>query len=286
VIDRLAEARGLLDAIAARERADPDIDPNRTTRWWLRADVAPTAVVLLHGLTNSPPQYDLLAPQLHARGHVVIVPRMPYHGYHDRMTDAIARLRADQLQEAALEAVVIAAMCGRRVVVLGISSGATLAGWLAARTHVDSAIAVAPFCGLRELRGELNDALGMLLRVAPNVFGWWDPRRKEDQPPPHGYPRYATRALGESLLISSCISAEPRTAGDHGRRAILVVNEHDPVVNNAHAARRFAELEDCGVACERVVLHGLPHIHDIVEPAIPQARTDLVYPKLIELVES
>jgi alpha-beta hydrolase superfamily lysophospholipase len=286
VHDRLAEARALLDAIAARERADPEIDPSRTTRAWLHDDVAPAAVVLLHGLTNSPPQYDLLAPQLHQRGHAVIVPRMPYHGYRDRMTDAIERVRARHLQETALEAVVIAALCGARVVVLGISSGATLAGWLAARTYLDTAIAVAPFCGLRELRGAMNDALGALLRTAPNVFGWWDPRVREGQPPPHGYPRFATRALGAALLISTRIAGDPRTAGQHGRRAILVVNEHDPVVNNAHAARRFEALRGCGIALEQVVLPGLPHVHDIIEPAIPQARTDLVYPRLVELIES
>ncbi len=31
------------------------------------------------------------------------------------------------------------------------------------------------------------------------------------------------------------------------------------------------------------MLDGLPPIHDIIEPAIPQAQTELVYPQLIEL---
>jgi len=280
--ERIAEARARLAAIVARERADPQIEHG--TRWWLRDEVAPTAVVLLHGLTNSPPQYDRLAPELHARGHAVIVPRMPYHGYRDRMTGAIADMRATDLEAAALEAVVIGALCGERVVVAGISIGATLAGWLATRTRIDLGIAIAPFCGLRELRAGMNDALGALLRAAPNAFGWWDPRSKEAQPPAHGYPRFATRALGESLRISTDIDRAAN--GAHGRRTVLVVNDNDPVVNNAHAARRFATVRAYGVGFERVVLHGLPKIHDIVEPAIPQARTELVYPKLIELIES
>ena len=281
---RLAKARALLEEIVAQERADPEIEPRYGTRWWIGEDVAPTAVVLLHGLTNSPPQYDLLAPQLHARGHAVIVPRMPYHGYRDRMTDAIAKMSAAELESASLQAVIIAAMCGRRVVVAGISVGATLAGWLAARTWIDTGIAIAPFCGLRELPGAANDALGAILRAAPNRFGWWDPRSKEDQPPVHGYPRYSTRALGESLRISTELSAA--SGEPHGRRAVLVVNAHEPVVNNAHAARRFRSLRALGVTVEQVVLQGLPDIHDIVEPAIPQARTDLVYPRLIEIIES
>ncbi|GAC1618279.1 MAG: hypothetical protein NVS4B13_11070 [Candidatus Elarobacter sp.] len=282
--DRIQKARALLDAVVARERADPRIHPDHGTRWWLGDRVAPTVVVLLHGLTNSPPQYDRLAPELHARGHAVVVPLLPRHGYRDRMTSATAQLRATELEVAALRAVALGALCGERVVVAGISIGAALAGWLAARTRIDLALGIAPFCGLRELRAGMNDALGALLRTAPNMFGWWDPRVKEAQPPAHGYPRFATRALGESLRIST--EMERTSPQAHARRALVVVNERDPVVNNAHAYRRFATLRRHGVEVERVVLYGLPSMHDIIEPAVPQARTELVYPKLIELIES
>jgi pimeloyl-ACP methyl ester carboxylesterase len=281
--DRIAQARARLDAILARERADTRIA--HRTRWWVADHVAPTAVVLLHGLTNSPPQYDALAPLLHARGHAVIVPRFPMHGYRDRMTDALAALRATDLEATALEAVAIAALCGQRVVVMGISIGATLAGWLAARTRIDTGIAFAPFCGLRELYGGVNDALGAVLRTLPNAFGWWDPRVKEKQPPSHGYPRFATRALGESLRLSTDIGRAPRGSAPHGRRAVLVLHTNDPVVNNAHAHRRFATLREFGVDYQRVVLQGLPEMHDVIEP-LPQAHTDLVYPALIDLIET
>jgi pimeloyl-ACP methyl ester carboxylesterase len=278
---RIARARARLDAVLARERADARIA--HSTRWWLGDDVAPTAVVLLHGLTNSPPQYDALAPLLHARGHAVIVPRLPLHGYRDRMTDALGALRATDLEAAALEAVVTGALCGERVVVAGISTGATLAGWLAARTRIDTGIAFAPFCGLHELYGGLNVALGSVLRTLPNAFGWWDPRMKEQQPPSHGYPRFATRALGESLLISTGIDRAPHAA--HARRAVLVLNANDPVINNAHAHRRFSTLRAYGVDYERVVLAGLPKMHDVIEP-LPEAHTELVYPALIDLIET
>ena len=267
----------------AAERADPKVA--HYTRWWVGDEVAPTAVVLLHGLTNSPPQYDALAPLLHARGHAVIVPRLPLHGYRDRMTDALAALRATDLEAAALEAVAIAALCGDRVVVAGISIGATLAGWLAARTRIDTGIAFAPFCGLHELYGGLNDSLGRVLRTLPNAFGWWDPRVKEKQPPEHGYPRFATRALGESLRLSTDLDRAPHAGAPHGRRAVLVLNANDPVINNAHAHRRFSKLRGYGVDYQRVVLEGLPEMHDVVEP-LPQAHTELVYPALIALIEA
>ena len=280
--DGVAQARAQLEAIAAEERADPKIAHD--TRWWLGDDVAPVAVVLLHGVTNSPPQYDRFAPQLHARGHAVIVPRFPYHGYRDRMTTEIGRMRAEDFQSTALRAVALAALCGRRVVVAGISVAGTLAGWLAARTGIDLALAIAPYCGLRTVPGAANDALGALLRAAPNAFLWWDPRNKKNQPPEHGYPRFSTRVLGECLSISTTMGDAP--PGPHARRAVLVLNDREPAVNNAHAERRFRALRERGVAVERVVLSGLPPIHDIIEPAIPQEQTELVYPPLIDLIEA
>ena len=280
--DRVAQARAQLEALAAEERADPKIAHG--TRWWLGDEVAPTAVVLLHGITNSPPQYDRLAPQLHARGHAVIVPRFPYHGYRDRMTTEIGRMRAQDFESTALRAVALAALCGRRVVVAGISVAGTLAGWLAARTRIDLALAIAPYCGLRAVPGAVNDALGALLRAAPNRFLWWDPRNKANQPPQHGYPRFATRVLGECLSISTRMTDAPR--GPCARRAVLVLNANEPAVNNAHAERRFFALRGHGVEVERIVLPGLPPIHDIIEPAIPQEQTELVYPPLIDLIEA
>ena len=283
MLDRIATARAKLEAIAEAERRDPLVNPLHGTRWWLGDRVAPICVVLLHGLTNSPPQYDLLGAQLAARGHAVVVPRLPCHGFRDRMTDALAKLRAEELEIAALEALAIGALCGERVVVAGISIGATLAGWLAARTRIDTGIAFAPFCGLKELYAGANDTLGAVLRALPNAFGWWDPRMKEKQPPSHGYPRFATRALGESLLLSTDIDRAPQA--EHGRRAVLVLNANDPVVNNAHAHRRFSTLRGYGVEYERVVLQGLPKMHDVIEP-LPQAHTELVYPALIDLIET
>ena len=40
-----------------------------------------------------------------------------------------------------------------------------------------------------------------------------------------------------------------------------------------------------GVELDEVTLQGMPHIHDLIEPQIPQEQTELVYPVLIELIE-
>ena len=132
--------------------------------------------------------------------------------------------------------------------------------------------------------GTLNDALGASLRLAPNRFSWWDPRLKENQPPPHGYPRFATRALGEALVLSTTM----RSAGSatHARRAVVVLNPREPAVNNAFAARRFGQLEGDGVIVSTVELARAPNVHDVIEPAIPEARPEFVYPRLIDIIET
>jgi pimeloyl-ACP methyl ester carboxylesterase len=283
-MNRLDEARKRLEAIRAQERADPRIDPGNGTAWHLPDDVASLAVVLLPGITNNPRQYEQLLPLLAARGHAVVVPRMPFHGYRDRLTTSIATLRASDLETTALRALEIGALCGERVAVAGISLGATLAGWLAARVAVDHAVAIAPFCGLRGLPGAVSDLLGDVLRAAPNRFLWWDPRRKAAQPPLHAYPRFPTRAIGESLLVAKTLAAPD--APEHARRATLVLNAHEPAISNGGARRRFARLHAEGIALDVVVWEGLPAIHDVIESQIPQARVDLVYPRLIALLES
>jgi pimeloyl-ACP methyl ester carboxylesterase len=281
--DRIAQARARVDVILEAERRCEAIDPQSRTRAWIGDSVTARSVVLLHGITNGPLQYALLGEQLAARGHNVIVPRVRFHGYRDRMTDAIANLRAADFESAALDGVAIGALCGERVVTLGISVGAVVAGWLAARVAIDTAIAIAPFCGVREVPGRANDLLGSSLRTMPNVFSWWDPRRKTAQPPPHGYPRFPTRGLGEALGISTELAHT--TSGAYARRVFLVLNRYEPIVNNPFARRRFAELQPLGVEVDDIELDGLPHIHDIIEPQIPEARPDLVYPRLIELIE-
>ena len=282
--DRLAGARARLDAINVRECEDPRIAAKSRTAWWLHDAVAPVAVVLVHGFTSNPQQYAQLAPQLAARGHAVIAPRVRYHGYADRLTDEIAALTAGDWERDALEAIAIAALAGERVVVAGISVAGTLCGWLAARVAIDHAIAIAPFCGIRSLPGGVNDLLGSGLRTFPNRFSWWDPRRKMAQLPPHAYPRFSTRALGEGLRISTGLVAGAAGCA-HARRATLVQNTADPIVNNPLARRRFEHLKRLGVDVRHVDIR-VRHTHDVIEPTIPQARPDIVYPALIELIES
>src|SRR5689334_2676451 len=50
-------------------------------------------MVLLHGFTNCPEQFNELGKQYFDSGYNVFIPRMPYHGLSDRLTNELAKLR-------------------------------------------------------------------------------------------------------------------------------------------------------------------------------------------------
>jgi len=238
--------------------------------------------VLLHGFTNNPAQFAVLGPELREDGYNVIAPRFPYHGYRDRMTDALARMRANDVLASALEAVIFAAQLGARVDVLGLSLAGTVCAWLAQRVAIGQALAIAPFFGIRDLNAPANDALTAAIDVLPNLFVWWDPVQREAQLPLHAYPRFPTHALAESLLISEAVR---RTTGPlRAQRLRFVLNPGDPIVNNALAERSAAALRRSGAAIEVIRASGFPPRHDVIEPTLPDPPMTTVYPVIRELL--
>ena len=240
----------------------PLVDPANAYAAWLHRKHTKRAIVLLHGFTNNPRQFAVLGPELRADGYNVIAPRFPYHGYRDRMTDALARMRAAD--------------------VLGLSLAGTVCAWLAQRVAIGQAVAIAPFFGIRDLNGPANDALTAAIDVLPNAFVWWDPVHRETQLPLHAYPRFATHALAESLSIGEAVR---RRGGPlRAQRLQFVLNPGDPIVNNALAERCAATLERGGAAIEVIRASGFPPRHDVIEPTLPDPPMRSVYPFIRDLL--
>ncbi|MGI5520277.1 alpha/beta hydrolase [Micromonospora sp. CA-259024] len=134
---RLAPARPLdfdtatraAQAIIAAEAADPEVRPESRSRLLSHGSRTGKVVLLLHGYTLAPEQYDELAEEFFDRGYNVWVPRAPQHGTVDRR--AHHRVEAGELTTYAAQALAVAAGLGDEVGVVGISGGAVLAAWLA-----------------------------------------------------------------------------------------------------------------------------------------------------------
>lgn len=261
-----SDVRRALAALVARENAEPELDPENGTRSWLHEGRTRSAVVLLHGYTNNPRQFEQLGPLLFADGHNVLAPCFPYHGYRDRMTPAVSAPRFGDWARCALTAVSLAAGLGDRVVVVGISVSGTIAAWLAAQVAIDSAIAVSPFTGARFLPKAVNDGLASAMRRLPDQRVWWDPTREEAMLPLHAYPRFSTRALGDTLRF---VYALGPGSDAHARRLDLVLNTHDPIVNNGLAKHFFEPLRDRGVDVTTIERSDFAHRHDLIESTLP-----------------
>lgn len=248
---------------------------------------APRAFVLLHGITNCPLQFAAIAESLRAGGDNVLVPRVDRHGHADRMTGALAGLRAEDLAALVTECAGIARGLGDTVIVCGLSTSGVAAAWAAIRlAGVDRAVVVAPAFAPPWRPGWLARPLTRLALRTPNRFVWWDDARREDLPgPSQCYPRFATRAMGEVYRLGEdAFRGLPRRPAGGGELAV-VTTLSDRAVDNGRAralagrwraagarAREFAFPEAAGV------------VHDMVDPAQVGARTDVAYPVLLAML--
>ncbi len=147
------------------------------------------ATLLFHGLSASPRQLVGVAQALHERGHNVFVPRLPRHGYSDRLSHALATMDSRQLKACALDALEITRGMGEQVHVAGFSLGGLLTCYLAQVEPMHRMVALSPFLGVLFLPSALRMAAVRLALHLPNRFYWWDPILRERQQPEHGYPQ-------------------------------------------------------------------------------------------------
>ena len=273
-----------IEAGIARDHGDPSIDPRCTAILRHHGRMAAQAVVLFHGFTNCPRQFEEFAERAYARGWNVLVPRLPHHGLRDKLTLDMAALTLDELIQCTEESAADAAALGSEVCALGLSVGGTMALWLAQTQAVARAIAVAPFISIDHLPGSLEPLFAAALGLAPNLEMWWNPKLREAQPPTHGYPRFPTHALAQCLRLGERVRARARDAAPRAASTLLVTNELDPAIDNGAARDIIARWRKHTSAVDEFVFTTLDARHDIIEPTTyPEART-LVYPKLLDFL--
>lgn len=286
-VDPASSYEEALERVRAFQALDDErILPQAHTALFDHGRRTPLAVLLLHGFTNHPGQYREFAPLVHAQGANVLVPRMPEQGDRNRLTRRMSRLTAESLLQRASAALDIACGLGDRVCVAGISSSGLLCAYFGEyRSDVARAIAIAPVFAMLQLPYAASYALTRLMLLLPDAYLWWDPRVKERQRPATAYPWFSTHALAQTMRIGEDVYAQARKQPPAARSVVMMTNAHDPAVNNAvtHDVARACESRRPGSAIE-FAFGNLPRVHDIIEPDNPHARTDIVYPRLLEFI--
>jgi esterase/lipase len=145
--------------LAAREAAHPDIVPGaEKTLVWAHPDRRPTplSIVYLHGYSATRQEIAPLCDELAARlGANLFYTRLSGHG---RAPAAMGEATGGDWLEDAAEALAIGQRIGGRVLVVGTSTGGTLALWLAQRPEAASIVAqvlVSPNLGPRDPKADL-----------------------------------------------------------------------------------------------------------------------------------
>ena len=215
----------------------------------------------------------------------MLVPRLPRHGHADRFSEAASRITGDELLVAAREVLAVGRELGDRVTVAGFSLGGLLTAWIAQHESVDRAVAIAPFLGVAVLPSRLMKAAAEVAMRLPNSFQWWDPFLRERQMPPHGYPRYSTHAIAHAYLVARDLQRDASQTAPLTRDIVLVNNSHESAVNNRAIRKLEASWRAHGADVQRIVLHGLPPSHDVIEPMRKSGLADRVYPQLLEVID-
>ena len=271
-------------AVIAQDAADATLERDALPRLYDHGAPTENAVILFHGFTNCPQQFDLLARQFHARGCNVYVPRIPRHGLKDRLTTTLANLTMLELARCTLDAFRYARGLGRRVSSVGLSLGGSMSLWLAQAMPIDLAVAVSPFLMPIGIPRGVGTLAMHALYALPSMYWWWDPRVKQDCLPVYAYPGFPTHGLAEVTFFGDKIFAYSQDK-PLGKDCILVTNANESAVNNGVSRDLLAHWKAGGAKYSEVVLSGLgPPRHDIIDPTTFPQGEQLVYPRLEAMV--
>jgi pimeloyl-ACP methyl ester carboxylesterase len=274
------------DAVARAERIvtqrDADAASGGETIFLDHGRRTARAVVLFHGLTDSPRQFAGLADSLFADGDNVLVPRLPRHSIQKKDVRELGRLTPGELCRFADEVIDVAAGLGDSVIVMGLSIGGTLATWTAEHRHeVKRAIVIAPAFEVSHVPSMLEKPLVNLGAHLPNFTR----REATDSTHPDRDPGFATHGLAAVLRLGMAVRGDADRDVPRGE-ILFVVNEHDrtvksaPVFDLARIWRRRAvpvsvyELPDS---------LGLPH--NVIDP-LDGTATTVVPPILLSLART
>lgn len=230
--------------LAESEAQYADIVPGaeKTIVWANSARTrTPLAIVYLHGYSatrqETAPLSDELAAQLGANLYYA---RLTGHG---RDGAALAEATVNDWLNDTVEALEIGKRLGERVIVIGTSTGGTLATWLAEQPNADAVSAyvlLSPNFGPRDPTSEILTwpwaTQFVTLLIGPEYS--WTP--VNDQQARYWTHRYPAPALVTMMALVNHVRQSD--LGTITRPVLVIYSPNDQVVNASEIERRYAEL--------------------------------------------
>ena len=238
--------------LAAAESRFPDIVPGaEKTIVWAHPDRrrTPLAVVYLHGYTATRQEVAPLCDRLAAAlGANLFYTRLAGHG---RAPAALGEASAEDWLRDAAEALAIGRALGERVVVVGTSTGGTLALWLAQRPEaadIAAQILVSPNLGPRDERSTLlAGPWGYQLQrwLIGEEYRWQPANERQAK---YWTWKYPARALVPMMALVKSVRDSPLE--DIRVPTLVIHSPKDSVVSPARIEAAYARL---GAPVKRIV---------------------------------
>jgi esterase/lipase len=246
-------------------------------------------VILFHGFTNCPAQFEILGKKLYDQGYNVLIPRIPHHGIKDTLTTDLENLKVEELVDQIQLTVGIATGLGNKISTFGISGGAVMASYAGYfYNDVKNVFIAAPIFTPQQYAAWQLPFLINLIDTLPSQFVWWDDKVKEKiEGPKYAYPRFALKAVNAFITLSYQlkVALENKQVYQEGKRLVLMTTEKDPAVNNT-VARYLIDLwsnnPDTVLVAYQFSSQQMP-IHDFIDPNQKKSNIDYVYPVVLDL---
>jgi len=284
------EAAARIEDFKAEEAKLSNLHPDCATIVMTHEEKVENAIVFFHGFTSCPYQFEALGELYYNQGYNVLIPRQPRHGLNQLDGSPLKGLTAEELAAFGTQITDIAQGLGDRVVVVGLSGGGAITTWLAQeRADIDLAVPIAPFLGVGFIPRPLTRPATNLILLIPDIYQWWDPVHEMSNPysAPYSYRGYYLHALMENLRLGFIAEEDAKRVKPAVGRILVITNNHDAAVNN----EVVVEFEQLWLEHGEQFLQtykfekDLKIPHDMITVTHPNGQTDIVYPKLLELIK-
>ena len=239
------ELPGDLDAwLAESERRHPDIVPGTDkTIVWAHPDRrrTPLAIIYLHGYSATRQEIAPLCERLaESLGANLYHTRLAGHG---RAPAAMGEVTGNDWLQDAVEALAIGRRIGERVIVVGTSTGGTLALWLAQQpgaSDIAAQLLISPNLGPRDERADLlAGPWGRQLQQAiiGDEYRWQPANERQAR---YWTWRYPARALVPMMALVRMVRESPLEA--ISTPTLFIYSPRDQVVSPRRIEEAFARL--------------------------------------------
>ena len=245
-------------------------DTDKRIRWFSKGEQTPFSVVYLHGFSatrqETAPLANVVANMLGAN---LFETRLRGHG---RERDLLGEVRAEDWLKDAVEALAIGAKLGERVIVIGTSTGATLAAAMLghpAMNVVDTIVMLSPNFAPRDPAAAwLTRPAGPLLaRILVGETRSWEPYNEQQ-----GLYWSTTYPIGAAVEMMRLVDLANRNLpADVAQRLLMFYSTDDSVIS-PHAALEV--LEKSGAPQKTVV-----RIEDPGDPSHHVLAGDVLSPE-------